>query len=93
VKVLKAIILALAVTHHPYDLNFALIDFKGGAAFNELKGLPHVVGVVTDIESNATYAERLSRLWEGRLSEENGYWKRPGMSFDSANRISMSIKS
>jgi S-DNA-T family DNA segregation ATPase FtsK/SpoIIIE len=66
-EVLKAIILALAVTHHPYDLNFALIDFKGGAAFNELKGLPHVVGVVTDIESNATYAERVIQALGGEI--------------------------
>lgn len=66
-EVLKAIILALAVTHHPYDLNFALIDFKGGAAFNELARLPHTVGVVTDIESNATYAERVIQALTGEI--------------------------
>lgn len=66
-EVLKAIILALAVTHHPYDLNFALIDFKGGAAFNELSQLPHTVGVVTDIESNATFAERVIQALSGEI--------------------------
>lgn len=66
-EVLKAIILALAVTHHPYDLNFALIDFKGGAAFNELAKLPHTVGVVTDIESNATFAERVIQALNGEI--------------------------
>lgn len=66
-EVLKAIILSLAVTHHPYDLNFALIDFKGGAAFNELRKLPHTVGVVTDIESNATFAERVIQSLTGEL--------------------------
>jgi len=66
-EVLKTIILALAVTHHPFDLNFALIDFKGGAAFNELKNLPHTVGVVTDIESNATYAERVIQSLSGEI--------------------------
>jgi len=66
-EVLKAIILALAVTHHPYDLNFALVDFKGGAAFNELAQLPHTVGVVTDIESNATYAERVILSLTGEI--------------------------
>ncbi|MBU1339063.1 MAG: hypothetical protein KKD56_08350, partial [Acidobacteria bacterium] len=66
-EVLKAIILALAVTHHPYDVNFALIDFKGGAAFNELALLPHTVGVVTDIESNATYAERVILSLAGEI--------------------------
>ncbi len=66
-EVLKAIILALAVTHHPYEINFALIDFKGGAAFNELAMLPHTVGVVTDIESNATYAERVIQALSGEI--------------------------
>lgn len=66
-EVLKAIILALAVTHHPYDMNFALIDFKGGAAFNELAHLPHTVGVVTDIESNATFAERVIQALNGEI--------------------------
>lgn len=66
-EVLKAVILALAVTHHPYDINFALIDFKGGAAFNELARLPHTVGVVTDIESNATFAERVIQALSGEI--------------------------
>ncbi len=60
-------ILALAVTHHPYDLNFALVDFKGGAAFNELRNLPHTVGVITDIESNPTYAERVIQSLTGEI--------------------------
>ena len=66
-EVLKAIILGLAVTHHPYEINFALIDFKGGAAFNELAKLPHTVGVITDIESNATFAERVIQALSGEI--------------------------
>ncbi len=66
-EVLKAVILGLAVTHHPYEINFALIDFKGGAAFNELSKLPHTVGVITDIESNATYAERVIQALGGEI--------------------------
>ncbi len=66
-EVLKAIILSLAVTHHPYDLTFALIDFKGGAAFNELAKLPHTVGIITDIESNATFAERVIHALSGEI--------------------------
>lgn len=66
-EVLKTMILSLALLHHPYDLNFALIDFKGGAAFNELAALPHTVGVVTDIESNATFAERVIQALNGEI--------------------------
>ena len=66
-EVLKTIILGLALTHHPYDLNFALIDYKGGAAFNELLHLPHTVGVVTDIETHASYAERIVLALSGEI--------------------------
>lgn len=58
-EILKTIVLSLALTHHPYDLNFILIDFKGGAAFTDLRDLPHVVGVITDIETHDNYAERV----------------------------------
>jgi S-DNA-T family DNA segregation ATPase FtsK/SpoIIIE len=66
-EVLKTLILAMAVTCHPHDLNFALVDYKGGAAFNELAKLPHTVGVMTDIESHASYAERVLLALGGEL--------------------------
>jgi S-DNA-T family DNA segregation ATPase FtsK/SpoIIIE len=66
-EVLKTLILALAATSHPFDLNFALVDYKGGAAFNELAKLPHTVGVMTDIESHASYAERVLLALGGEL--------------------------
>src|SRR5690606_17546059 len=31
-------------------LNFLLVDYKGGAAFGPLSGLPHTVGVITDLD-------------------------------------------
>ena len=67
-EVLKTLLLALATTHSPYDLNFALIDYKGGAAFNELAKLPHTVGVITDIESHATYGERVILALNGEIN-------------------------
>jgi S-DNA-T family DNA segregation ATPase FtsK/SpoIIIE len=66
-EVLKTLILALAAACHPFDVNFALVDYKGGAAFNDLAGLPHVVGVMTDIESHASYAERMLLALGGEL--------------------------
>lgn len=58
-ELLRTIVLSLALTHHPYDLNFALVDYKGGATFNDLRALPHTVGVITDIESHSGYGERV----------------------------------
>lgn len=46
-------VLALARQHAPRDLSFLLIDFKGGAAFAPLRDLPHVVGMVSDLDPAA----------------------------------------
>ncbi len=67
-ELLRTIILSLAMTHHPYDINFALIDYKGGGAFKDLEDLPHVVGVVTDIENHANYAGRVIQSLSGEIN-------------------------
>jgi len=47
---LLAWLAALATTHSPAALAMLLVDFKGGAAFRPIAELPHVVGVVTDLD-------------------------------------------
>ncbi len=46
-------VLAIASAHSPETVTFLLVDFKGGAAFAPLRGLPHVVGTVTDLDETA----------------------------------------
>ena len=36
-ELLRTLVLALAITHPPRSLNFALVDFKGGATFTETR--------------------------------------------------------
>ncbi|OAZ43047.1 hypothetical protein A9Z40_14405 [Microbacterium arborescens] len=43
-------IASLARASPPSRVNFLLIDFKGGRAFDALTSLPHVAGVVTDLD-------------------------------------------
>lgn len=47
---LTAWILALAAAHPPERLVLLLVDCKGGATFDPLAALPHVAGVVTDLQ-------------------------------------------
>lgn len=42
-------LLALTTLYSPYDLNFVIIDFKGGAMCNKFKGLPHLIGSITNL--------------------------------------------
>jgi DNA segregation ATPase FtsK/SpoIIIE, S-DNA-T family len=48
-ELLQAWILAMAAAHSPERLTFLLVDYKGGAAFQELDHLPHNVGLFTDL--------------------------------------------
>ena len=43
-------IAALAAAHDPASLVFLLGDFKGGTAFEHLRDLPHVSGILTDLD-------------------------------------------
>ncbi len=51
-EALQTWILSMAVTFHPHEVNFVIIDYKGGGMANLLEPLPHVVGKITNIGSN-----------------------------------------
>lgn len=51
-ELLRTWILSMAVNYHPYEVNFVIIDYKGGGMANKLDALPHVVGKITNIDSN-----------------------------------------
>lgn len=43
-------ITALCAQRSPAEVTFLLADFKGGMAFDALAGLPHVTGIITDLD-------------------------------------------
>ena len=49
---LRTLVTSLALGSPPTDLAFVLVDFKGGAAFGPCADLPHVVGMVTDLDNH-----------------------------------------
>lgn len=64
-ELLRSLILGLAVACPPDQLAFLLIDYKGGAAFDACARLPHVTGVITDLDDNL--AERALRSLRAEL--------------------------
>src|SRR5207253_2234075 len=48
-ELLRTLVTGLALTHSPETLGLVLVDFKGGAAFAGLAGLPHVAGMITNL--------------------------------------------
>ncbi|WP_125132486.1 FtsK/SpoIIIE domain-containing protein [Microbacterium sp. 10M-3C3] len=49
-ELLVSWVLALAARFTTADVCFLLADFKGGAAFDALRDVPHVTGVITDLD-------------------------------------------
>ncbi|TQJ32564.1 FtsK/SpoIIIE domain-containing protein [Microbacterium sp. SLBN-146] len=45
-------VLSMAATHATTEVSFLLADFKGGTAFDALRPLPHVAGVITDLDGS-----------------------------------------
>lgn len=62
-RFLQTLILLLAAHHHPHDLNFVLIDYKGGDLLQGLEGLPHVVGTLANLEKAGQQAVLIERLF------------------------------
>ncbi|KGJ79652.1 cell division protein FtsK [Cryobacterium roopkundense] len=46
---LQSWVLGMAAAHSPDRATFLFVDYKGGTAFAECVGLPHTVGLVTDL--------------------------------------------
>ena len=53
-ELLQSWILSMAVNFHPHDVNFVIIDYKGGGMSDLMEPLPHVVGKITNIDRNIT---------------------------------------
>jgi S-DNA-T family DNA segregation ATPase FtsK/SpoIIIE len=49
---LRTLVTSLALSSPPEEVTFVLVDFKGGAAFGPCAALPHVVGLVTDLDDH-----------------------------------------
>jgi len=45
-----AYILSLAVNYHPHEVAFILIDYKGGGMAKSFENLPHMAGIITNLD-------------------------------------------
>ncbi len=66
-ELLRTLVLALAITHPPSSLNFALVDFKGGATFTRLDKLPHTSAVITNLREELHLVDRMTDAINGEL--------------------------
>ena len=67
-EVLRTLVLALALTHSPDQLNFVLVDFKGGATFAGMSELPHVSAMISNLESELGLVDRMEEALRGEMT-------------------------
>ena len=64
---LRTLVLGLALTHSPEQLNMVLVDFKGGATFAGMAELPHVSAVITNLAQELTLVDRMQDALSGEM--------------------------
>ena len=64
---LRTLVLGLAMTHSPEQLNMVLVDFKGGATFAGMSEMPHVSAVITNLAQELTLVDRMQDALSGEM--------------------------
>ncbi|MEK7807884.1 MAG: FtsK/SpoIIIE domain-containing protein [Chloroflexota bacterium] len=75
-ELLLTLIAGLAIKYDPRLVNFVLVDFKGGAAFEPFKKLPHCVDILTNLQANSV--ERMFTAIQAVMEERATLLARSG---------------
>ncbi|MEJ3653951.1 type VII secretion protein EccCa [Actinomycetes bacterium KLBMP 9759] len=67
-ELLRTLVLGLVATHSPAELNLVLVDFKGGATFLGMAGLPHVSAVITNLADELALVDRMADALAGEIT-------------------------
>ncbi|KKW65659.1 secretion protein EccC [Mycolicibacterium elephantis] len=64
---LRTLVLGMTAAHPPEALNFALVDFKGGATFLGMHRIRHVAAIITNLAEEAHLVSRMSDALAGEM--------------------------
>jgi S-DNA-T family DNA segregation ATPase FtsK/SpoIIIE len=77
-ELLRTIVAGMIARHSPDDLNLVLIDFKGGATFLGLEGVPHVAAIITNLADEAHLVTRAKEALGGEIHRRQTLLRRAG---------------
>ena len=75
-ELLLTLIATMAVKYDPRLVNFVLVDFKGGAAFEPFRELPRCVDILTNLEEHAV--ERMFVALQAVMAERSSVLAKSG---------------
>ena len=76
---LQTYILSLAVNYHPDQVRFILIDYKGGGMADAFRSLPHVTGIIDNLQTGNTIARALASI-HGEIHRREELFRKAGVS-------------
>ncbi|HEX5860992.1 MAG TPA: type VII secretion protein EccCb, partial [Nocardioides sp.] len=77
-ELLRTLVLGLAMTHSPEHLNLVLVDFKGGATFAGMSGLPHVAAMITNLAQELPLVDRMQDALSGEMTRRQELLREAG---------------
>src|SRR5699024_7285799 len=86
-ELLKSVVVSFAHNHSPEELNFILVDFKGGAAFLGLDKLPHTSAVITNLVDEAGLVERMQDSLLGEMHRRQERLRAAGRSEEHTSEL------
>jgi S-DNA-T family DNA segregation ATPase FtsK/SpoIIIE len=75
---LRTLVLGMLATHSSTNLNFVLVDFKGGATFLGLDSAPHVAATITNLQDQLTLVDRMKDALAGEMNRRQEALKTGG---------------
>jgi S-DNA-T family DNA segregation ATPase FtsK/SpoIIIE len=79
-ELLRTLVTGLALAHAPEEVNLLLVDFKGGATFAGLAGLPHTSGLITNLAEDLALVDRMQEALTGELTRRQELLRSAGRS-------------
>lgn len=75
---LQAFILSLAINYSPTEVQFILIDYKGGGTSEDFRTLPHAAGIIDSLQGERMIFRALASI-KGEILRREEIFKRVGV--------------
>ncbi|MGH3097828.1 MAG: type VII secretion protein EccCa [Streptosporangiales bacterium] len=77
-ELLRTLVSSLAIRHHPELLAMVLVDSKGGATFAGMAQLPHLAGMITNLQDDLALVDRMRDALYGEMQRRQEVLKQAG---------------
>lgn len=77
-EMLRTLVSSLVINHGPDRLALMLVDFKGGATFAAMEDIPHIAGIITNLQDDLSLVDRMHDALFGEMQRRQEILKQVG---------------